>query len=238
MCFACAVSLKIAFLVTIVRKSKVLLFDSHFHRFDTIFRWCFNATFSKDYKHLWRHASETAADFTALILHIDDLGPCSVKCMGSHPKMLLYALDELFHVFRGMGTNDLDGQCIVAYENLSFASLHCTEWCGKSKKCHKICSDAYPRVNLNDVDSLEHLAWVVYDGVFLPWNPPTLTGYHDWQWIIAGTTLSLIYQGATAEVHCPHAQSPHTMLSRPLSGKVPHGTLGGSSPRSHGHLPC
>ena len=69
-------------LVTIVRKSKVLLFDSHFHRFDTTFRWRFNAAFSKDYEHLWQHASETAADFSAPTFDIDDLSPCSIKCMG------------------------------------------------------------------------------------------------------------------------------------------------------------
>ena len=64
-------------------------------------------------------------------------------------------------------------------------------------------SKAYPRVDLNDVDSLEHLAWAVYDGVFLPGNPPALTGHHNWQWIIAGTMLRLIYWGATVGAHCP-----------------------------------
>ena len=201
--FASTVSLKIAFLVTIVRKSKVLLFDSHFHRFETIFRWCFNPTFSNDYEHLWQHASETVANFSLTTFDIDDLSVCSVKYMGLHPKMLLYALDELFHVFRGMGANDLDGQCIIAYEILSLASLHCTEQCSKPKKCHKMCSEAYLRVDLNDVDGLKHLAWVVYNGVFLPGNPPALTGHHDWQLIIVGTTLRLIYQGATVGAHCP-----------------------------------
>ena len=119
MCFTHAVSLKIAFLVTIVRKTEVLLFDSHFHRFKTIFNWHFNATFSKDYEHLWQHASETVADFSVPTLDIDDQSPCSIKCMGSHPKMLLYTLDKLFHVFWGMGANDLDGQRVIAYEILS-----------------------------------------------------------------------------------------------------------------------
>ena len=36
-----------------------------------------------------------------------------------------------------------------------------------------------------------------------------LAGYHDWQWIIARTTLHLIYQGATADKHCP----PCTVMS-------------------------
>ena len=89
------------------------------------------------------------------------------------------------------------------------------------KKHHKTCSKAYPRVDLNDMDSLEPLAWAV----------------HDWQWIIVGTTLRLIYQGATAEVHCPpHAQSLCTTLRRLIHGKVPRSTLGGSSPEVLSHL--
>ena len=177
--FACAVSLKIAFLVTIVRKSKVLLFNSHFHRFETIFRWCFNAAFSKDYEHLWQHASETMADSSSPTFDTDDLSPCSIKHTGSCPKMLLYALDELFHVFRGMGTNDLDGQCVIAYQILSLALLHYTEWCSKPKKCHKMHRGAYPRVDLNNMDSLKCLAWAVYDRVFFPGNLPMLTSHHD-----------------------------------------------------------
>ena len=197
-------------LVTIVRKSKVLLFDSHFHRFETIFHQHFNATFSKDYKHLWQHALETAADFSAPTFDIDDLSPCSIKCTGSHPKMLLYALDELLHVFWGMGANDIDRQQVIAYEILTFALLCCMEWHGKPKKHHKMHGEAYLRVDLNDVDGLECLAWAVYDGVFLPGKPPTLTGHHDWGWIIAETMLRLIYWEATVGAHCPRAVTLHT----------------------------
>ena len=59
------------------------------------------------------------------------------------------------------------------------------------------------RVDLNDVDGLEHLSWAVYDSVFLPKDPLMLTGYQDWQQIIAGTMLCLIYWGTTAGAHCP-----------------------------------
>ena len=47
------------------------------------------------------------------------------------------------------------------------------------------------------------------DGVFLPGNPPALTGHHDWERIIVGTTLRLIYRGATVGVHYPHAVILH-----------------------------
>ena len=33
--------------------------------------------------------------------------------------MMLYTLDELFYMFRGIGTNDIDGQRVVTYEILT-----------------------------------------------------------------------------------------------------------------------
>ena len=58
-------------------------------------------------------------------------------------------------------------------------------------------------MDLNEVNSLKHFVCTIYDGVFLSRDLPTLTGYHDWQQIIAGTMLHLIYWGTTADEHCP-----------------------------------
>ena len=111
--------------------------------------------------------------------------------------MMLYAMDKLFNIFQGVGANDLYGQHIVAYEILAFASVHCTEWRSSTKKCCHTLGDAYPLVNLGDVDGLECLAWAIYDGVFVPGKPPRLTGHHDWAHIITRTTLCLIFHGKT-----------------------------------------
>ena len=56
------------------------------------------------------HASEGIADFDVPTFDHNDLHPCSMKLAGSCPKMLLYVLDDLFHVFWGVGANDLDEQ--------------------------------------------------------------------------------------------------------------------------------
>ena len=93
--------------------------------------------------------------------------------------MMLYAMDEMFHIFLGVGANDLDGQRVVAYKILALASLHCTEQCGSAKKCCNTLSDVYPLVYLTDMDDLEHLALAVYYGVFIPGDPQRLTGHHD-----------------------------------------------------------
>ena len=119
--------------------------------------------------------------------------------------MMLYAMDEMFHIFWGVGANDLNGKCIVAYEILALTLLCCMEW----HSCTKKCCNTYPLADLTDMDDLEPLAWVVYDSIFLPGDPPILTGHHDWLCIITEMTLCLIFHGKTMEEHCP----PCTVVS-------------------------
>ena len=71
----------------------------------------------------------------------------------------------------------------------------------QKKECNTL-GAAYTRVNLSDVDGLEHLAWAVYDGVCVPGNPLDLTDHHDWECIIVGTTLHLIFRRRTNDEHC------------------------------------
>ena len=62
--------------------------------------------------------------------------------------------------------------------------------------------DAYPCVDLWDPVVLEWLAWVVYDGMFAPGPPPEMLGHHDWDHMLAGTLVLLIYCGKMPYVHC------------------------------------
>ena len=146
------------------------------------------------------------ANFQILTYERDTGAPINVLRTGSHPYMLLYMLNELFYVYKGVGANDMDGQHVDMdgqhYEILRVASLCCMEWCGSQKKECNTLGAAYPRVNLSDVDGLEHLAWAVYNGVCMPGDPPDLTGHHNWECIIVGTTLCLIYHGRTNDEHC------------------------------------
>ena len=128
--------------------------------------------------------------------------PIDLKRTGTCPCMMLYTLDELFYVFWGIGTNDIDGQCIITYEILTVASMHCTEWCSSPKKPCNNLGDAYPRVVLSDMNGLEHLRWAVYDGMFVPGDISVLTGHHDWSCIITGTTLHLIFCRKAPSEHC------------------------------------
>ena len=171
-------------------------------RFDVIFRRHFKGTFSKSSGHLWRHINSEVADFQTPTYDQDMGMPINVLRTSMHLRMMLYALDELFYVYRGMDTNDVDGQHVIAYEILTVALLYCIEWHGNPKKACNTLGNAYPRVNLNDVNGLECLAWAIYDGVYVPCDLPVLKGHHNWEHIITGTTLCLIFCGATNNEHC------------------------------------
>ena len=110
-------------------------------------------------------------------------------------------LDELFFVHKRVRANDVNGQCMVTYEILKIALLHCMEWCSSEKKKCNTLGDAYPKVNLSDVNGLEHLAWTIYDEVNMPGDQPALTGYNDWDCIAMGTLLHLIFCRQTDKEH-------------------------------------
>ena len=94
--------------------------------------------------------------------------------------MLLYSLNELFQVFKEVGVNDINRQCIVAHKIVSLASLHCTEQRGKHIDSCKTRWTVYTWVDVHDEKGLEQLAWAIYDGVILPGDFPELQGEHDW----------------------------------------------------------
>ena len=71
------------------------------HRFEAIFCRRFSAMFSKDMEKFWHFVSENTPDFYTPTLKKGTLVHCDKRHDVNHPKMLLYTLDELFHVFMG-----------------------------------------------------------------------------------------------------------------------------------------
>ena len=102
--------------------------------FDVIFKKHFEGKFSKSNEHLWQHVKAEIADFQTPTYERDTGAPIDVLRTGSHLCMLLYVLDELFYVYKGVGVNNMDGQRIVAYKILTVASLKCMEWHSSQKK--------------------------------------------------------------------------------------------------------
>ena len=113
----------------------------------------------KDNEHLWRHVNESLTDFEMPMYDREVGMPCILKRTRMCPCMMLYAIDKMFHVLRGVGDNNVDAQCGVAYKILTLASLCCMEWRCCAKKCCNTLSDVYPLVDLTDVDNQECLTW-------------------------------------------------------------------------------
>ena len=125
-----------------------------------------------------------------------------VLCTGYWPHVFLYVLDELFHIFKQLKADDFDAQCIVMWEILHIAQCHCTEWHGLEKAKEVILGDAYPYIDFQDVAKLEPLAWAIYNSTFVLGQAPDLSGYLDWDCIVVGMIIPLIYQGEMSENHC------------------------------------
>ena len=54
----------------------------------------------------------------------------------------------------------------------------------------------------DDADGLRCLAWAMYNGVFVPGNKQALSGHYDWDHVVAGTLIHLIFWGQTDKEHC------------------------------------
>ena len=91
---------------------------------------------------------------------------------------------------RSYRADDFDAQCVVAYEILQIVSCGCMDWCGSEKQKDNTLGDAYPWVDFWDIHSLEHLAWAIHNGVFMPGNKPALSGYYNYDRVLVGTLVT------------------------------------------------
>ena len=120
---------------------------------------------------------------------------------GYHPKMLLYALDELFYVYVQVKNSwRADDKLLLAYEILCISANCCTDRWNRIEKTGM--PDALALLSVEDVRHLKCLAWVVYDSILLvgPW--PELSGDRPWCTVLAGLQRQ-IYRGRDDAAHCP-----------------------------------
>ena len=115
------------------------------------------------------------------------------------PKMLLYALDELFFVYVQIKDSPRDERVVLAYEILCISSNRCTNRRNGVEQTG--IPDALALLNTEDARLLEHLAWAIYDGALLvgPW--PKLLGPWSWCTVLAGLQRH-IYRGHEDAAHC------------------------------------
>ena len=186
--------------------ARVLIILISTYRFETSFSRRFGMFFAKDNEKLWHLATKHLPNFyspmyTCTPLH-GRLIPVKMMHVGSQPKMLLYTLNELFHVYHEMGADDDEGLHVVAQEMLSLTWLCCTEHRGKPMPSSQTSGITSTMVDVNVELLLEQLAWAIYDGVLELGHLPPLMGQHDLSQIMVGA-YHLIYRGGWSKNHCP-----------------------------------
>ena len=91
--------------------------------------------------------------FKTLTLNKETLWPEDSMRDGYHPKMLLYALDELFYVYAQIKNSQrVDNKLVLTYEILCISANRCTDWQNGIEKTGM--PDALALLNVNDVHHL------------------------------------------------------------------------------------
>ena len=129
------------------------------------------------------------------LLHHED-----VMRDGYQPKMLLFALDELFYIYAQIKKQRrADKKIVIAYKILCLSANWCTDrWHGLEKSGMP---NALALLNVDDARHLEYLAWAVYDGTLLVDLQPELPGDPPWCTVLAGLHKH-IYRGRDDAAHC------------------------------------
>ena len=119
---------------------------------------------------------------------------------GYRPKMLLFALDELFYIYvQVKNSGRADDKLMLAYEILCISANRCTDRKNGIEKTGV--PDTLALLNVEDVCHLECLMWAVYDGVLLVGLWPKLLGNCPWCTVLAGLQRH-IYRGRDDMAHC------------------------------------
>ena len=175
-------------------------------RFEAVFTRRTGRTFSQATEGLWKSKVLGGRDVCIPTFRTPSMQPSSlchedVLHNGYRPKMLLYALDELFYVFNQVKQQrGTDEKIIVAYEILCLSTLQCTEWRHGMERTGV--PDALSLLNVNDTCHLECLAWAVYDGALSVGGWPELPGNRSWCTVLA-SLYKHIYRGREDVAHCP-----------------------------------
>ena len=114
--------------------------------------------------------------------------PCTVRCEGHHPKVLLWIMEEFFYISHNLTEKDCDGCVVLSYELMMEAEhQYRIKWGGGARYRHSpshagttpLCSpEMLEHIAWAKPESktLEHLVWSVYDGLLSPRPTPKLVG--------------------------------------------------------------
>ena len=158
-------------------------------RFEVIFTLRTGRTFTHATKGLWKTRALGERDagvppFKTPTLNKGTLQAAEIMRDGYPPKMLLYALDELFFVYAQIRDYPRDERVVLAYEILCISSIRCTDRWNRVEQTGVL--DALALLNTEDARHLKCLAWAIYDSVLLVGSWPELSGTLPWCTVLAG----------------------------------------------------
>ena len=160
------------------------------NRFEAVFALQTGRTFTQATEGLWKTKALGGRDVGIPPFKMPTLQKGTLQAVesmrdGYCPKMLLYALDELFYIYAQIKNSQWeDDKLVLAYEILCLSANRCMDWQNRVEKTGV--PDALALLNVVDVHYLERLVWVVYDQVLLVGLPPKLLGNRPWCTVLAG----------------------------------------------------
>ena len=156
--------------------------------------------------------------------HGNPLEVCMVRREGHCPKVLLWMMEEFFHISHSLTDTDCDGHLILCYELMMEAEHHFrikrgggaghrrpSSSAGNASPCLQ---DKLEDVAWNKPDSktLECLVWSVYNGVLSLGPTPKLMGPESYNQVTRCLT-SKVFRGL--QVHCPTCGHQPNLMSHP-----------------------
>ena len=182
--------------------------------FLAVFRACFNVLYDTSNESVLRWwINKNIRDFiTSSFICGNPLNACTVWLEGHRPKVLLWIMEEFFHISHSLTDTDRDGCVVLCYELMIEAEHHFRIKRGGGAGSHCPLSSTSnaspcPRDKLEDIawnkpdsKTLEHLVWSVYGGILSPGPTPKLTGPESYNQVTRRLT-SKVFRGL--QVCCP-----------------------------------
>ena len=182
--------------------------------FLAVFRACFDALYDASNESGLRWwINENIRDFiTPTFICSNPFNACMVRREGHRLKVLLWIMEEFFHISHDLTDMDHDGRVVLCYELMIEAERRFRiKWGGGMGRRRPLSTtsnatlcpcDKLEDITWNKPDSktLERLVWSVYDGILSLGPTPKLTGPESYNQVTRHLA-SKVFRGV--QVHCP-----------------------------------
>ena len=151
----------------------------------------------------WRDVVRGWPNFNAPSLSVVNLDEVNLLHSGHCLKMFLFLLEEMAYAYACIGTEDIDGLQVMAYEVLTMAEMR-YHLCKRSANPQDMTwGNTMSRVVLGDLTRLERLTRAVFDGALATGASPELRPDESWERVVHGIFDKLVYVRRNPSDWCP-----------------------------------